>query len=330
MSESQEAPPSPERKSRRMSLEDWQSGGGVNGNFRTIPRAEALRKKQMDALEAELMKPRSPWGTCSLPNGIIIPDPQGEGQIRLTEVKLFELTGEEYDVLNAEGTTYYSKVHDVLVACVKGIASKDGKVNITDPRFISQIPYDMMYLDRLFLMYAVRMLAQGKIYPFIEKCPNEKCGMEDLCAVDLGSIAVTPMLDPTTRQYTDSLPSGKSVTWHVLTGSDERLLAEEKDADRKKNSMTRGITVRVDMLDGKPLSNQNMALRTAQIKKLGGSDLQFLWNRFSEVEGDLDTEVELKCQFCRHEFKVETHTRGSGFFFPLLLLNSWKKNSTSI
>jgi hypothetical protein len=54
-----------------------------------------------------------------------------------------------------------------------------------------------------------------------------------------------------------------------------------------------------------------------------------LWDQFDSIEGDLDSKVDLKCQFCSHEFNVETHTRGEGFFFPLLLLRAWKKKLPS-
>lgn len=322
------------RKSRRMSLEEWQEGGGINGSWRAIPRAEQLRIKQIEALEQELLKPRSPWGTCSLPNGILWNNRGSSQPSLLTEVKLYELTGEEYNILNDQDASYYAKVHSVLGNCIKEVSSKDGAVVIQDSKIISNLPFGMMFLDRLFVMYALRRLAQGDVYPFVYACP--KCKKDDLYAVDLRSVAIEPMVDPLTRVYTSTLPSGNVAVWHVLCGSDERELSEEKDADRKKNSLTRSVAARLDSLTfvsperkTVPLSHLKLHQKIKEVNKLGGSDLQFLWDRFDEIEGDLDSEVDLKCQFCGHEFKVKTHTQGEGFFFPLLLLRVWKKNLLS-
>ena len=330
------APQSQPRKGRRMSLQDWQAGGGVNGEWRTeVPRAEQLRKAQMEALESELMKPRSPWGACSLANGIVWPNQSGGEPHLLTEIKLFELTGEEYNLLNDEDSTYYAKVHAILGNCIKQVATKDGAVTITDPRIIANLPYSMMFLDRLLVMYALRRLAQGDVYPFVHVCP--KCKKDDLYAVDLRSIGVTPMEDPLKRTFTTVLPSGAVATWHVLCGSDERGLTELKEADRKKNSLTNSVAARVDSLtfefpERKTVQMAAMSLpqKVKEVNKLGGRDIQHLWDQFDEVEGDLDSKVDLKCKFCSHEFSTETHTRGEGFFFPLLLLRNWKKNSSSV
>lgn len=314
-------------KSRRYTLEEWQSKrqDGTLG-AKKKDRAQALVDKLLDAFETCLMQPRSPVGECTLPAGLVRYTSDGK-PILLTKVKIKEPTADEYDIMNAEGPSYYNKVHDFLVNCITGVRGAP-EIGIPDIRGeeLQTVPYELPFIDRLHLMYAIRVQAYGGNYPFIAVCPNKpKCGMDDMYGMDITSCELTPMKDPEKRSYTDTLPSGKSVTWHVLTGADEKVLSEEKESSANRSSVSRSIAVRVDELNGVNLSQMGWEQRLKFIKQLNGMDTQYIYNRFLSIEGDLDTTVQLTCRHCGHDFKSVINTRADGFFFPMLLLEDWKR-----
>jgi hypothetical protein len=98
-----------------------------------------------------------------------------------------------------------------------------------------------------------------------------------------------------------------------MTGRDEdRLVKETKNAkgtDKNKTTFSLGIFMRVDLIDGKPPT-------LADIQGLGLSDRNLLREEFQEIEGGLDTEVDLQCPDCEHDFAREVDVTQAGFFFP--------------
>ena len=127
------------------------------------------------------------------------------------------------------------------------------------------------------------------------------------------------MPDPMLRSFDLTLPSGRNVRFHPMVGKDEALLAKAGD---KEGALSLGMLARIDMIDDKPPSLalvQGMSLR----------DRSALRDAFDEVEGGVDTSLEMVCPKCEHEFDRDLDVSQAGFFFPSRALKRSKKKSST-
>lgn len=259
---------------------------------------------------------KSTKGVYDLPCGYVDTD----GSLH-TEVAVKEIGGYVEDMLGDKRTPPNKKINELLARCIERVGPH------VDPGRISQIALDLPIGDRAFLMFAIRMMSLGNDYSFTDKCPS--CEKEKIYTVDLSELEPRPMADPKKRVHDCVLPSsGKSVRFHTMTGRDEDRLAKiAKDAAKKDKvgddaSLSLAILIRVDMLDGKPPG-------LADIQALGLRDRNFLRDQFEDTEGGIDTEVDLECPVCEHEFSREVDVSQRGFFYPSAMRkNSKLKSST--
>jgi hypothetical protein len=238
--------------------------------------------------------PKSAVGVFELPCGYLTP----EGQI-LTEVVVREMTGGEEDMLASKQVPPAKKFGELIARCVTRIGT------VTDKGEIAKMAKQLTLGDRVFLLFVIRRVTLGDEYPFREVCPNGECKQAQVYTVDLSELTVKKMPEPTKRIYDVTLPSGRKARFRVSTGEDEEKIQKN---EKSPDAMSLGILMRLEMLDGKPPTLQ-------ELKDMGWKDRVALRDEWNKVEGGVDTEVELGCPVCGHEFKRELEVSG-GFFFP--------------
>lgn len=269
-------------------------------------------EKEKTFTENQLLIAKSPVGIFELPCGILTLDNK-----LFTDVEVHEIDGAVEDMLASSNIPGYEKMNRLLAHCIKRIGPA------TDKGTLNQLPYEMAVGDRVFLIFAIRRVSVGDGYPFLVKCPNETCGKEDLHLINLADLPIKAMEDRMTRVFEETLPrSGKVVKWHVLTGQDEARMAKLTEKERDASRVTRRFWAHFDLLEGKPP-------RIEDVKAVGSYDLQYLNERFDDIEGGVDTGLDLTCKFCRQDFEREVDIQQSGFFFPGAALKAWKKKSST-
>lgn len=268
---------------------------------------DLLTQKTSMLTQHQINTPKSSEGVYELPCGYL--DPQGN---LYNDVALKEISGHVEDMLGNPKISAVEKMNELIARCVTRIGP------YTDPGQLAEIALDLVIGDRSFLTFAVRRVTLGDDYPFRDKCPA--CEVESLYTIDLSTLEAIKMKDPKKRVHDGKLPSGIECRFHPMTGRDEKRLV--KFDKHKTDTLSLAILMRLDTLNGKPPHLND-------VKNLGLRDRNYLRDCFQETEGGLDTEVELACPACDHEFKREVDVAQQGFFFPSATLrNSKPKSST--
>lgn len=252
-----------------------------------------------------LREPDSSAGSFMLPCGYI----DDEEKLH-REVFLRGMTGVEEDILASKRVPDAEKMDRIIGNCLDKLGT------ITDVNVLKNITGDLTIGDRLFLLYAIRRVSLGDEFPFKETCPS--CEEATLYPFDLRALEVIEMKDPEKRSYEEKLPSGKTVVWHPMCGKDNT----KRERFKKADLLTLNLWVRIDTLDGKPTSMDTIRYLTTR-------DRDWLRGRFMEVEGGLETTVEVVCPLCRHEFERDIDISTPGFFFPSETRMNWKRKSSS-
>ena len=255
--------------------------------------------------QASVDKPKSTQGVFELPCGYLDP----EGQLH-TEVEVREITGHEEDLLGSKSVPHHKKIGLLVSRCITRIG------DITDPGKIAVLANELTVGDRVFLMFAIRRTSLGDEYPFRNTCPE--CGYKGLFNLDLSELEVKKMTDPRKRIFDSVLPSGKSVRFRPLQGKDEETLAK---ASSSNDAMTLAILARLEMLDDAPPT-------LVAVKNLGLQDRNFLRSAFDDIEGGVDTTLDMQCPSCMAEFEQELEVGQAGFFSPSSVQKGSKKRSS--
>ena len=246
-------------------------------------------------IENQISEPKSSQEIFTLPCGYI-----DEEKSLHTELKVREITGHEEDMLANRKMAANQKINALIAQCTErvGTVSDNGK--------LSQVVLDMTVGDRLFAIFAIRRVTVGNEYTFEARCNH--CQHTGRFTVDLSELEIKEMPDRAKRSFETTLPSsGQLVKFHPMIGREEMKLQQ---IDKKgTHSLSLAIIVRLDSLDGK-------APTLGAVKSLNMKDRQFLRSKFDEVEGGVETEIELDCSSCYREFKQELDVGQASFFFP--------------
>lgn len=244
----------------------------------------------------QMETPKGSTGVFELPCGYY----DENTQVLHTQVEVREITGREEDMLASDKVPNAQKMSVLLSGCVTRIG------DITEPGKLARAVQKMTMGDRVFLVFAVRRVTLGDELPVREKCPE--CGTRSLYMVDLSTdLEIKKMDDPTKRIFDYTLPSGKQVRLRVSTGEDEERMAKVRQ--RKTDSLSQALLMRLELLDGEKPTLQ-------MVQDLGMRDRHFLREKFQEVEGGVDTTLELTCSSCGNEWEKDLDLSAQGFFFP--------------
>lgn len=247
----------------------------------------------------QMETPKSAAGVFELPCGIY----DERTQTLLREVQVREITGHEEDMLASTQIAAPQKISALLSGCVMRVGSE------TDRNKIGRMIMGMTVGDRVFLIFAIRRVTLGDELPVREKCPQ--CNTTTLFMVDLAKdMQSRPMPDPTKRVFDVTLPSGVQVRFRVSTGEDEARLAKlVKRNKQAPDALSLSLLMRLELLgDEKP--------SLEMVKSLGMRDRNFLRDKFQEVEGGVDTTLELECPSCGNEWEKDLDLGAASFFFP--------------
>jgi len=268
----------------------------VGGGTHEAPVGGAF--EQMHTVR-QMETPKGSNGVFELPCGYLDPHTQE----LFTEVQIREITGNEEDMLASQQIPSAQKISQLLSGCVTRIGT------VTDKGLIAGMVQNLTVGDRVFLIFSIRRVTLGDELPVREKCPE--CGVKTLFMVDLAEdLSPKPMPDPRKRVFDVTLPSGMEARFRVSTGQDETNLAKlVRRQKHKSDSLSQAILMRLEMLgDEKPTLKM--------VKSLGMRDRNFLREQFQEVEGGVDTTLELECPACGNEWEKDLDLSAANFFFP--------------
>jgi ribosomal protein S27E len=266
--------------------------------------------------QQKMDEPKAPVGLYELPCGLLLQS----GALH-TEVQVREISGDEEDLLANDKIGGEKKVAELLARCVTRVGPFEG----TQAR---ACVLDLTVGDRTFLLFAIRRVSLGDEYPFVDKCPA--CENEQLFNLSLAELEVKKMEKPTVRKFNITLPSGIVAGWHVMTGHDEAFV--QKFIKEGSDKVSLAIMARLDTLNGEevsriPLKGKPTAL--AAVKALGMRDRNHLRDAFQEMEGGVETTMDMECPGCGHEYRSDLDVGQQGFFFPSAAQKAWRKKSST-
>jgi hypothetical protein len=268
--------------------------------------SDSSKATQAAYLQQQLSEPKSKVGLFDLPCGLLTP----EGEL-ITEVQVREITGVEEDLLAAKNVPGAKKMTQLIANCVERLGQ------VVDKPILMNCCRALSIGDRAFLMLAIRRVTLGDEFPYEAKCTE--CEKKFYVSVDLSTLEVKKMPDAKKRVYETTLPrSGKVARWHIMTGKEEEALAKSKSDDR----ITAAILCRLEVIDGKPATYD-------EVRAMSMMDRDFLREQFDDMEGGIDTTLELTCSHCGSEFTTDLEVDQTGFFFPSRTRKNLKASTSS-
>lgn len=262
------------------------------------------------AVEQQVQDPKGSLGALVLPCGYL-----ESKDVLYTDADVREITGREEDMFASEQVPAHQKLGRMLAMCTTRV----GPI-VDSGALASKIVPDLLVGDRLALLIKIRQTSFGDEYPFHERCPNTSCPDHREGAyfgVRLSDLKVLSMPDPRQRVYERKTAKGRSFVFHPMTGRDE-----ERIAHYQENRLTLNILARLDSYEGRPVSLEF-------VQSLGSAERDSMREAFEEVEGGIDTEVELACVKCGKEWATNLSIGQTGFFFPSRVRKLSKRKPSS-
>lgn len=257
-----------------------------------------------DTSKGNLLDVASGCLSLVLPAGYIEDTPSG---LLLHDTAIVrEMTGHEEDILSAKGQLS-TKLSAIISNCLIQLGSLSNKADIK--RAIDSLTAQ----DRYILLIAIRRVSLGDRYVYDVSCPSCKTVQSKSC--ELNQMEIIPMIDKMKREFVSVLPSGKSVSWHVLSNADEQWLSgQKKNADDR---MTLGLLSRVDSIDNSKIDRvKGYRHALAALKNLSIRDRNCLRDIFNKEEGGIDQSIEHVCDECNHEWTSDLEIGHQSFFYP--------------
>ena len=229
-----------------------------------------------------------------------------------THVEVREITGDEEEILGAKNMTPLKKMNKVLASCTLAVGP------YTDPKKIAALIPDLTQGDRVYLLIAIRRVSLGDDFPFTTQCPN--CEQKSNLTVSLADLEIKKMPDPKVRTYDLLLnKTKKKLSMKVLTGHGEEAIGRASAVG--KDVVSVAMLARIDAMDGLPAD-------IGSVKKLPLADRNQIRDAWQDREGGVDTEVEIVCPQCDHEYKSDVDLASEGFFNPLAVSKHWKSSAS--
>jgi len=257
-------------------------------------------------IENQIRDAKGSKGSLVIPCGLLAEN----GEI-YTDADIREISGHEEDMLASKKIQSNRKMGALLAKCCTRIGPHTGDEL---EKHVKKLPVG----DRVLLLLRIRQVTLGDEFPYRHECPE--CGYKGMFTIDLNEMEVKQMPDPKTRIYDRVLSNGMHVRFHVMTGEDEERLS---DVMKEGDKVTMTILARLDLIDDEAPTLEG-------IKELGMKLRNELRDLFTEVEGGVDTSVEIECPRCEEMVVTELDITQQGFFFPSAALKKWKKKSSSL
>lgn len=231
--------------------------------------------------------------TCVLPSGGILygeDSPWHSGEV---VYRMMSVADERYMAGARKDSD--SLVSEILQRCLVSPAASKADVR------------DLLVADRAFLLVRLRQLSYGDAYGFSAGCPA--CQAIDRYEVNLANLDVEELAEGFIEPIKVELPLAKRwVELALPRGRDEEEVARQTKAFRKRFGKDGGdpsYTIRmasyIRTIDGQPA---DFIERKSLVEGLYGRDSLAIRQAVEDVKLGLQTEVQLECPSCGHEFKI--------------------------
>ena len=266
----------------------------------------------------ELFEPKSSVISDIFPCGYVDKD----GGLH-TEFVASELTGEEEDILAADGPVI-PRMNKMIFNLLQSVGS------IHDRETIADVVRKMPAVDRLVAFIAIRRATHGDIYRMLVNLPKDAAEDKKRYTVNLASLERTTMKEPERRHRSDKLKTGPVMHWHVMDGTDEIWLDKIRERTKGEHNVTLQILSRLDGIDDYKVKRGDVTADTRLLSEALKTNLDVLKKlptrvrnemraKFDEIEGTIDLSLEFSYENKKGEqdfFKSMLDVRQREFFFP--------------
>lgn len=178
-------------------------------------------------------------------------------------------------------------------------------------------PEQLLTIDRTYLLIYLRGISYSHQYDVEIKC--QECEKRFATTIDLNSLYVESVPDTYGPILEDVLPTSKyRFAYRLAIGKDEQDIQDYRDRRSKMfgdaatdDTLTYRTAQLIEHIEG--LTNKK-ELQTL-LKSLPINDVSYIRNCINDPPFGVDTDVEIICPMCLHEFKVDMPLEAN-FFFP--------------
>lgn len=278
-----------------------------------IEKAEDALEEPEDGREA-VETEKIPYHFMDIKPGVMgvwLPCGYLDGDDLHNEMVVHEMGGFEEDILAGKGPAM-ERLNTIIMRCTDSLGA------LKDKRDIARAVPDLTASDRMAALIAIRRASLGDKYPVKQECPSERCKILSRFVLDLSLVEIMPMPNPRVRKFDLTLQTGKSVKWHIMSGTDEEWLSSKQK--KKEDVLTLAIMARVDEVDGKKIKRDGDKKEYQEsmllLKSLSMRERHELREVFQAHEGNVDTNVDFTCPECGYEWSADMDVTQPSFFFP--------------
>lgn len=173
----------------------------------------------------------------------------------------------------------------------------------------------VLIADRFYTLLQIRTLTYGHEYSFAVQCASRSCRDRFDWEIDLEKLVVQPLSPDALAAYRDGnrfetrLHDGRKIWFKLLTGTDEMKAASVLRSSRDGMLIT-ALAMRVVEIEGVPPKDKRAFLEDMEM-----ADAAALLDRFDEVDGGVETTIEIECPSCLGVQDIDLPFE-RGFFLP--------------
>jgi hypothetical protein len=174
----------------------------------------------------------------------------------------------------------------------------------------------VLVADRFYTLLQIRSLTFGDEYAFSVQCRNAGCRERFEWELSLKDLPVRALSEDAKAAFKDGnrfetkLPrDGRRVWFRLMTGADEARAATALKGGRDGMLLT-ALALRIVEIEG--VADRE---RRAFLEEMEMADAAALLDTFEEVDGGVETTLEVECQSCLGVQEVELPFE-RGFFLP--------------
>lgn len=176
---------------------------------------------------------------------------------------------------------------------------------------------NLLSIDRTYLLIYLRGISYSENYQVEVKCPD--CERKFETVINLTEMYVDPCPDDYGPILQDVLPSTKlPFSYRLSTGKDEQDITDYRDRRVKNHgdmaaddTLTYRTATLLNEIDGISAKNELQIL----LRRLPINDVSYIRNCINEPPFGVDTDIEIVCPLCLHDFTVDLPLEAD-FFFP--------------
>ena len=231
--------------------------------------------------------------------------------IRYRKVVIDEMTGVDEENLSSRkvrnnGAKAISLLLRRCIQSIEGVfEQKRDPLSLIDEKYVR----NMYVADRDFLVMSIRTLSGDSELLMNIDCPS--CGQEVHQLVDLKALDVYEWDENEPVELTVDLPRGfynqetqkydKRITWAFPKGTSQERLAALPQNEVGTNLIAIGL---------RSVEGRESIPSADEVRRLSVRDRSALADEIMENSVGVETQVEICCDSCGHEFKTEVNTVG--------------------